>query len=101
MRMSISNEKLPFLDLILRPTSDRHTTNLHYKLTDIHSYLNYTSTHPIRFVVRILSFTVSFCVYVAPAPTMKTSMQRARKWLISLETIVIHKTLLTELALLF
>ena len=44
---SISDEELPFLDLVLRPTSDRLTTSIHYKPTDTHSYLNYASSHLI------------------------------------------------------
>ena len=44
---SISDEKLPFLDLVLRPTSDRLTTSIHCKPTDTHSSLNYASWHPI------------------------------------------------------
>ena len=45
---SISDEQLPFLDLYLKPTSDRLITSIYYKETDTHSYLNYTSSHPIR-----------------------------------------------------
>ena len=35
-----------FLDLCLKPTSDRLLTSTHYKETDTHSFLNYTSSHP-------------------------------------------------------
>ena len=45
---SISDEQLLFLDLYLKPTSDRLITSIYYKETDTHSYLNYTSSHPIR-----------------------------------------------------
>ena len=38
----ISDVQLPFLDLRLKPTSDRLLTSIHYKETDTHSYLNYT-----------------------------------------------------------
>ena len=44
----ISDVQLPFLDLCLKPTSDRLLTSMHYKETDTHSYLNYTSSHPER-----------------------------------------------------
>ena len=44
----ISDAQLPFLDLCLKPTSDRLLTSIHYKETDTHSYLNYTSSHPAR-----------------------------------------------------
>ena len=40
--------QLPFLDLCLKPTSDRLLTSIYYKETDTHSYLNYTSSHPAR-----------------------------------------------------
>ena len=43
---SISDEQLPFLDLVLKPTTDRLVTSIHYKPTDTHSYLNYASSHP-------------------------------------------------------
>ena len=35
----ISDAQLPFLDLCLKPTSDRLLTSIHYKETDTHSYL--------------------------------------------------------------
>ena len=44
----ISDVQLPFLDLCLKPVSDRLLTSIHYKDTDTHSYLNYTSSHPAR-----------------------------------------------------
>ena len=46
---SISDEQLPFLDLYLKPTSDWLITSIYYKETDIHSYLNYASSHPIPY----------------------------------------------------
>ena len=45
---SISDEQLPFLDLVLKPTTDRLVTSIHYKPTDTHSYLNYASSHRTR-----------------------------------------------------
>ena len=44
----ISDVQLPFLDLCLKPVSDRLLTSIHYKDTDSHSYLYYTSCHPAR-----------------------------------------------------
>ena len=44
----ISDVPLPFLDLCFKPVSDRLLTSIHYKDTDTHSYLNYTSSHPTR-----------------------------------------------------
>ena len=44
----ISDVQLPFLDLCLKPVSDRPLTSIHYKDTDNHSYLYYTSSHPAR-----------------------------------------------------
>ena len=44
----ISVLQLPFLDLCLKPVSDRLLTSIHYKDTDTHSYLYYTSSHPAR-----------------------------------------------------
>ena len=41
----ISDVQVPFLDLCLKPTSDRLLTS---KKTDTHSYLNYMSSHPAR-----------------------------------------------------
>ena len=40
--------QLPFLDLCLKPLSDRLLTSVHYKETVTHSYLNYISSHPTR-----------------------------------------------------
>ena len=44
----ISDVQLPFLDLCLKSVSDRLLTSIHYKDTDTHSYLYYTSSHPAR-----------------------------------------------------
>ena len=44
----VSDVQLPFLDLCLKPVSDRLLTSIHYKDTDTHSYLYYTSSHPAR-----------------------------------------------------
>ena len=45
---AISDDKLLFLDLYLTPSSNRLITTIHYKETDSHSYLNYSSSHPVR-----------------------------------------------------
>ena len=45
---AISDDKLPFLDLYLKPSSNRLITTIHYKETDSHSYLKYSSSHPVR-----------------------------------------------------
>ena len=45
---AISDNQLPFLDLLLKPTPQGLTTSIHYKETDSHSYLTYTSSHPVR-----------------------------------------------------
>jgi len=45
---AISHDKLPFLDLYLTPSSNPLITTIHYKETDSHSYLNYSSSHPVR-----------------------------------------------------
>ena len=42
----ISDVHLPFLNLCVKPASDCLLTSIHYKETDTHSYLNYTSSHP-------------------------------------------------------
>ena len=45
---AISDNQLPFLDLLLKPTAQGLTTSIHDKETDSHSYLTYTSSHPVR-----------------------------------------------------
>ena len=45
---SVSDKELPFLDHVLKSTSDRLTSSIQYKPTDTHSYRNYASSHPIR-----------------------------------------------------
>ena len=45
---AISDNQLPFLVLLLKPTPQGLTTSIHYKETDSHSYLTYTSSHPFR-----------------------------------------------------
>lgn len=47
---AISEKQLPFLDLLLKPVENHLTTTIiHYKETDTHSYLNYSSSHPMRY----------------------------------------------------
>ena len=56
---AISDDKLPFLDLYLKPSSNRLITTIHYKETDSHS----SSTHPpIQSVARIPFPTVNSSV---------------------------------------
>ena len=43
---SISTDKLPFLDICMKPQANRIATSIHYKATDSHSYLNFSSSHP-------------------------------------------------------
>ena len=45
---AISDDKLLFLDLYLTPSSNRLITTIHYKETDSHSYLNHSSSYPVR-----------------------------------------------------
>ncbi|XP_078355465.1 uncharacterized protein LOC144640130, partial [Oculina patagonica] len=45
---AISDKQLPFLDLFLTPTPQGLATTIHYKETDSHSYLTYTSAHPVQ-----------------------------------------------------
>ena len=42
----ISESSLSFLDLCLTISDARITTTIHYKPTDTHSYLDYSSSHP-------------------------------------------------------
>ena len=42
---SISTEKLPFLDIYLKPRDNHVSTSIYYKDTDSH-YLNFSSSHP-------------------------------------------------------
>ena len=43
---TISELELPFLDIKLAITNNRIQTSIHYKETDTHNYLHYTSFHP-------------------------------------------------------
>eukprot|EP00061_Rhincodon_typus_P004528 g22818.t1 len=43
---SISEFSLPFLDISVSVSGDRLATNIHYKPTDSHRYLDYTASHP-------------------------------------------------------
>ena len=43
---SVSTAKLPFLDICMKPQANRIATSIHYKATDSHSYLNFSSSHP-------------------------------------------------------
>ena len=43
---SVFSDKLPFLDIYMKPRADRIATSIHYKVTDSHSYLNFSSSRP-------------------------------------------------------
>ena len=43
---SVSTDKLPFLDICMKPQANRIATSIHYKDTDSPSYLNFSSSHP-------------------------------------------------------
>ena len=43
-----SDDQLPFLDLSLKPTAQGLATTIHYKETDSHSHLTYSSSHPVH-----------------------------------------------------
>jgi len=43
---SVSTDKVPFLDICMKPQDNRIATSIHYKATDSHSYLNFISSHP-------------------------------------------------------
>ena len=43
---SVSTDKLPFLDICMKPQGNRIATSIHYKATDSHSYLDFSSSHP-------------------------------------------------------
>ena len=36
---------IPFLDICMKPQANRIATSIHYKATDSHSYLNFSSSH--------------------------------------------------------
>ena len=43
---TISQTQIPFLDITLSVSGSRISTSVHYKSTDTHNYLHYTSSHP-------------------------------------------------------
>ena len=43
---TISQTQIPFLDITLSVSGSRISTSVHYKDTDTHNYLHYTSSHP-------------------------------------------------------
>ena len=46
---SVSTDKLPFLDICMKPQGNRTATSIHYKATDSHSYLNFSSSDPCSY----------------------------------------------------
>ena len=42
----VSTDKLPLLDIYMKPQANRIATSIYYKATDSHSYLNFSSSHP-------------------------------------------------------
>ena len=93
----ISDVQLPFLDLCLKPTSDRLLTSIHYKETNTHSVLPASLTHHLILpVVRIPSLTVGFSVYNASVVRRMILKTRARKWQAFSEAVAIPQMLFSE-----
>ena len=45
---NITEQSLPFLDILLKIENDTIATSIYYKDTDAHSFLNYKSSHPSK-----------------------------------------------------
>ena len=73
----ILTEKLPFVDICMKPQGNRIATSIHYKATESHSYLN-VSSYPYSCMSSI-PYIVSFtdCVKAAKYETQKPSTCRA------------------------
>ena len=57
----ISESSVPFLDLCVSISNKRVATTIHYKATDTHNYLEYTSSHPTH-CRNAIPFNSSVCV---------------------------------------
>ena len=74
---SVSTDKLPFLDICMKPQANRIATSIHYKATDSHSCLNF---HPIFTVASHPYLIVSFSDCVRSVAMTLTSTLRQQKW---------------------
>ena len=54
---SVSTDKLPFLDICMKPRSNRIATSIHYKATDSHSYLSFSPSHPHSCIKSSIPYT--------------------------------------------
>ena len=75
---------LSFLDLYLSISDARITTTIHYKPTDTHSYLDYSSSHPPR-CKKAISYG-HFSVFEGSAQKMMSMWLNPTKWNRSLRT---------------
>ena len=66
---TITENSLPFLDILLSISDDKITTSIHYKETDAHCY--FTTILHIHTVAKIPSHTHNSAVYAASAPNKK------------------------------
>ncbi|XP_059827357.1 divergent protein kinase domain 1C isoform X2 [Hypanus sabinus] len=59
---SILDTSLPFLDLSVSISGDRLSTDIFYKPTDSHNYLDYTSSHPAQ-CKNVIPYSLFLCLY--------------------------------------
>ena len=91
----VSTDKLPFLDIYMKPQDNRTPTSIYYKDTDSHSYLNFSSSgiHPVASHPYLI---VSFLACVRSAAKTMTFSSRQQKWRPFLQHAVIQMTSLGE-----
>ena len=54
----VTKTQLPFFDILLSISNDSISTSIYYKDRDAHSFLNYSSSHPIKTKNSIPFFSV-------------------------------------------
>ena len=96
---SISDEQPPFLDLVLKPATDRLVTGIHWKPTDTHSQLNYASSHPNRRKEAIPYSQFLRLRRICSVETAFTLKKRAKKWLFFSDAVATRNGLLIKPAI--
>ena len=74
---NITEDSLPFLDLLLTIKDDTISTTIYYTETDAHSLLDYVSSHPKN--AKIQSLILSYAVSVAFVLPKKISMPKQKE----------------------
>ena len=81
--MEKNSSEIPFLDVLVRINNNQIWTDIFYKSTDTHQYLDFGSSHP-RHVKRSIPYNLArrICTIVSDEETRNQRLDEMKKFLI-------------------